>query len=181
MPLIFEMPQIINLWLGQVPPYVILFARLVLIDVLIGSLSYPLMTAAQATGKIKLYQAVVGGILLLNLPLSYIALKLGAIPESVLIIAIILTIIAFFVRLVILKELIGLSILNFVKNVFMPTLSITILSFLVLLIFHNTLPANLLRLFITVIISTITIIVLIFLLGINNEERMFILKYLHKK
>jgi len=90
LPLVFEMPLVINLWLGQIPEFVVLFTRLVLIDALIDSISYPLMTAAQATGKIKLYQSVVGGFLLLNLPVSYIALKLKAPAESVMIIAIIM-------------------------------------------------------------------------------------------
>lgn len=66
LPLSLEMSYVLGLWLGNVPENAILFTRLALLDALIDSVSYPLMTAAQATGKIGLYQSVVGGILLLN-------------------------------------------------------------------------------------------------------------------
>jgi hypothetical protein len=49
---------------------------------MIESISYPLMTAVNATGKIKLYQIITGGLLVLNLPLSYIILKLGYPPQA---------------------------------------------------------------------------------------------------
>ena len=61
LPLILEMPYVLKLWLKNVPEYAVLFTILALIDALIDTISYPLMAAAQATGKIKLYQAVVGG------------------------------------------------------------------------------------------------------------------------
>ena len=74
LPLCLEMDGILTLWLKNPLEYAVVFTQLVLIDAVIDSISYPLMTLAQATGKIKLYQALVGGLLLLNLPLSSVAL-----------------------------------------------------------------------------------------------------------
>ncbi|KMQ49689.1 hypothetical protein CHISP_3407 [Chitinispirillum alkaliphilum] len=62
----------------------VLFTRLIIVIALIDSLSYPIMTAAQATGKIRNHQLVVGGVLLFNLPISYYFLSLGYPPQAAL-------------------------------------------------------------------------------------------------
>ncbi|WP_265460749.1 MATE family efflux transporter, partial [Aeromonas salmonicida] len=69
-PFLLQAEIILKIWLGMLPEYAAGFCRLVIIDSLIISLSGTLMTAFQATGKIKTYQMVVGGVILFNLPLS---------------------------------------------------------------------------------------------------------------
>src|SRR5690606_1665883 len=70
MPLLFYTEQLLGLWLVETPKYAVAFLQLTMIASLIDSLSRPMMTSAQATGEIRLYQTVVGGILLLNAPVS---------------------------------------------------------------------------------------------------------------
>ena len=72
LPILLEAEIILKLWLKIVPEYAVIFTRLIIINILIDSISGPLMTAANASGKIKLYQGIVGGLLILNLPVSYI-------------------------------------------------------------------------------------------------------------
>ena len=69
-PFYYDMPFIIHLWLGSIPKYAVEFARLGLIEALIESITLPISPLADATGKIKIYQIVVGGILLFNLPMA---------------------------------------------------------------------------------------------------------------
>ena len=76
LPILLETEVILRLWLKTVPDFTVVFTRLVIANILIESLSKPLMTSAQATGKIKLYQGVVGGLLVINLPVSFLILKL---------------------------------------------------------------------------------------------------------
>ena len=70
-PVILETKYVLSLWLGQVPEYTLIFVRLVIVNTLIDSFTYIIGATVQATGRIKKYQLCVGGILLLNLPLSY--------------------------------------------------------------------------------------------------------------
>lgn len=72
MPVLINTEIILQVWLGSVPEYTSIFVKLIIFNILIDCVSAPLMTSAQATGKIKLYQIIVGGVLLLNLPFSYI-------------------------------------------------------------------------------------------------------------
>lgn len=54
LPVLIKTPYILNLWLGIVPEYTVMFLRLVLIVTLINSITGPVATAIQAKGKIKL-------------------------------------------------------------------------------------------------------------------------------
>lgn len=83
LPIMFNAHFILKLWLGIVPDYTVAFARLIIIFMLAEAVSRPIITAKNATGRIRNYQIIVGGILLLMLPLSYIGLKLGMSVEVV--------------------------------------------------------------------------------------------------
>lgn len=98
-PIIINAREILHLWLGQVPNYAVDFVQYSLAAVVVGSLSKPLITVQNATGRVRNYQLVVGGVLLLNLPLSYIALRAGADATSVMMIALAIEIVAFLFRL----------------------------------------------------------------------------------
>jgi hypothetical protein len=143
------------------------------------------MTAVQATGKIKLYQSVVGGILLLNVPVSWIALLMGAPPYSVVIVAIGMTIIASIARLLILKRLIDYSIREFFKIVLTPIFIITIISAILPVILYTVLVQNILRLCLVVSLSIFSVTFYSYRIGLNKEEqqkvRSIIRKYVGKK
>ena len=98
LPIIINAPDILHLWLGNVPEYAARFVQLALLTGVVSSLSRPLMTAQNATGRVRNYQATVGGIVLLNLPLSYVALWAGAEPTSVLVVALVVEGVALFAR-----------------------------------------------------------------------------------
>lgn len=117
MPVIINTDLILNTWLGVVPEYTAIFVKLIIINILIDCISAPLMASAQASGRIKFYQSVVGGILLLNLPFSYFILKMGYQPYSVIYVGIILSIFAFIARLLIVKKLVSLPVISYLKEV----------------------------------------------------------------
>lgn len=118
-PICFNLEPLLGLWLKTVPDYTVLFTRLILIDVMIESISYPLGTGIQATGKIKWYQIIVGSIYLLNLPISLIFLKFGYPPEIVFYISICITFIALVSRLFFMKYIIQFK---FLSNIFLSNL-----------------------------------------------------------
>jgi O-antigen/teichoic acid export membrane protein len=174
LPLVLEMPFVLSLWLKNPPEYAALFTRLTLIDALIDSINSPFMAAAQATGKIKVYQSVLGGILLLNLPASWIALYGGAPAWSVMVIAILLTWVAFLVRLVIVKRLIGFSFRCFITQVMIPIVIVSILSLALPLASYLFLRYGLTRLLLEVCLTTLSIGSCAYMFGLNQQERRLI-------
>lgn len=100
---------VLSLWLKEMPDHVVLFTQLVMINGLIDSTNGPFVAAALATGKIRRFQILVSVPTLLNLPISYLALKLGYGPEYTMLISIILSFVTLFVRAFLLHEMIGIS------------------------------------------------------------------------
>ena len=180
LPLILEMHYVLSLWLKNLPDFAVLFTILTLVDVLVDSMSRTIIMLAQATGKIKLYQSVVGGILRLNLPVSYIALKLGAEAYCVLIIAIAMTLISSIVRVFILRRLTEFSILDFIKKAIIPIILVTLFASILPYFAREHFDEGFLRLCITSLISVISTSCFVLLFGVTKLERKNILAKIKK-
>ncbi|WP_448144424.1 hypothetical protein [Pseudomonas silesiensis] len=174
-PIIIATDLALETWLETVPPYTGSFVKLVIVNILIDSISLPLMTAAQATGKIKLYQTVVGGILLLNLPLAYIFLSAGHQPQSTLLISISLSIAGLGARLAIITPLIKLRSYEFMIRVIFRITIVALLSLLPALTIKSLLPDNSVNTFILMILSPLWVAVSIYLLGLGADEKSYLL------
>lgn len=174
LPIIIKTDYILSLWLGKYPDYASLFIRLILCIITFDSLGASISTAQQATGKIKLYQIVVGGGMLLILPLSYVALKLGGSPESPYIIYLIMVIICHILRMIIIKRMIGLSLIIYCKKVIFRIMLITFLAVIILLSINKILDNSFISLIILCISSIVTVSISVYLFGLSNEERRFI-------
>lgn len=181
LPLVLEMNCILKLWLSNPPEMAVVFTRLALIDAVIASVSYQIMTLAQATGKIKLYQSVVGGILLLNLPFSYVTLKIGAPAYSVMVIAIIVSVVATIARLFILRHLVSFSIKRFFKSCVIPIFSVALFASAVPCFLHYVLCENFFRFFIVLLSSIVMTLFCIVTLGFSHNERVVILRNIKNK
>lgn len=118
LPILCSTHYVLQLWLGEVPAHTELFVQLILILTLNESLSGPLITAMLATGNIKKFQIVVGSLNLLNLPVSYLVLRLGAPPEAVVMVAIGISVCCTFARVWLLRGLIRLSARAFLGKVY---------------------------------------------------------------
>lgn len=113
-PVLANTQYILGIWLHNVPEYAVRFTQLVLINALIDSTNGPTIASALATGKIRKYQEVVASLILLNLPISYIALKMGADPTVTMIISIVLSFVTAYVRAYMLRSMIGLPFAKYV-------------------------------------------------------------------
>ncbi len=181
LPILFEANFILTLWLKNIPEYVILFARLIIINALIDSLTYAMQTAVQATGRIKLYQIVVGGMLLLNLPISYISLKLGFPPETIFYISIFISIICLFLRLLFLRKLLNISISSYLNKVLFKALLVTFVALTPTFIIHFKIEESGFRILFQSINIIIVTISAIYFLGLEQWEKLKLKSYIRKK
>lgn len=174
-PIILETDYILSLWLVQFPAHTVNFVRLVLILSLTDAISNPLITVQLATGRIRNYQLAVGGVLLLNFPLSYICLTLGYSPESIYIVAIIVSILCLVLRLFFLKQMVGLSIIKYYRNVVINVLFVSCIALCLPYIVHVFMNYGMLRFLIVTMISIISSISSILIIGCSRSERVLIL------
>jgi O-antigen/teichoic acid export membrane protein len=174
LPIIFEMKYILTLWLRHYPEHADTFTSLALILSLCDSLANPLITAQLATGKVKNFQLVVGGFVMLNFPLSYLFLKLGFMPEVVFIIAIIVSLLSLYIRLVFLKHDIDISILDFMFNVCGKIIVVSILSSIVPAFITCFMDDGIVRCLIIILASLFSSFLSIYFVGCSHNERQFI-------
>ena len=99
---------VLGIWLKDVPEYAVLFTQLVLINGLLESTNTAAIVPALATGRIKKFEIVIASIAIANLPISYVALRLGFDASATMFISIALTFVTVIWRAFILRELIGL-------------------------------------------------------------------------
>ena len=175
LPLQIETKTILNFWLETVPDYTEIFLRLILCVTVIDATANPLMISASATGKIKTYQSIVGSILFLIFPLSYLFLKLGTNPESVFIIHLLICILAFIVRLFIVRSMIQLNLTEYVKKVIIRIIFVAITATILTMGIKFFLNDNTFFNFIILCFSsTIIVIILSYSIGLEKNEKKFI-------
>lgn len=167
------MDFILHLWLKKVPEYSAIFCQLTLIYLLIETLSGPLWVAVQATGKIKKYQIAISSILLMDLPISFLALKLGAPYYSVLCVNLGVNACAFIVRLLFLKKLIGFPVKIFFQQVILNILYVILISVPIPLL-TSLYFSGFEGLLVTVFISVICLGITVFFVGLKKNEQLFI-------
>ena len=172
LPLIINADYILHLWLKNVPAYAVILSQLSLIEILISSLSNPLITAQNATGNVRNYQIIIGGIMLLNLPLSYVSLWLGANPLSVMWVAIVIEIICLIVRIYIIPIHIRefqpfLYVKEVIANCFFVALFSSIMPIFLTFLLPQTFLSVSINIFITVLLSIISVL----FVGCTKDER----------
>ena len=171
LPVYITCPDLLKLWLGNVPEYSVSFTRLMLLFLLIDSVQGPLWVSAQATGKIKNYQLLMSSLILLNLPITYLLLMKLKIPEIALAVRVFINLVTAMARVVYLNKLYDFPIRRYLKEVLLPCCAILVISYLIpYCIYENTGKSVL-----TIITSLLCAVVAIFTLGINSNERNFVL------
>lgn len=180
LPIILEIDQILKLWLKTVPDYSSIFTILVLIIILIDCVSGPLMTAIQATGKIKVYQAVVGSLLTLILPISYILLKQGYSPEVTLYVNIVISIIALSFRLYLVWKLLDFPVIRFLREIVLKNIIIVLISISIPLFIRHYMNENVIRLIIIILVTMICNLTVFYLIGLQKSEKAIVIRGFNK-
>lgn len=171
LPVLFNTGYLLDLWLKDVPSHSELFVQLFLIFTLSESLSNPLITAQLATGNIRNYQLVVGGLQLLNIPLSYVFLKLGAVPEVTVMVAVAISQICLFARLFMLRGMIGLPARDFLKKVYLNVIAVSAAALVVPLAADPALPDTFSGFAASVMICVCSAGLSVMFIGLRASER----------
>ena len=137
LPLIAEIDYILWVWLGNVPDYANVFTVWILLLCLARTMENSHAPIFLATGKVRNLQIVGGGIMLLNLPLSWLVLKMGYAPVSTVFVGVVIEFVVMFVALSFLKKLVGFPVFRFLKEAVFPIISITILGILTPILLRN--------------------------------------------
>ena len=175
LPVLMETNFILTLWLKTVPDDAVIFTQIMICISLIYTTANPCIIANQATGKVKIYQMVVGGILLLILPISYVVLKLGAPAYSVFIVHFCIESLAQFSRMYMLRNLIHLPLWQYMKNIYIPIVSTVAIAIILPLVVRMQVAEGWLRFLAVGFTCVLSVGASSYFIGFSKQERVFFL------
>lgn len=173
LPVLLETNFLLTLWLKTVPENAVIFTQIMVCISLIYTTANPCVVANQATGKVKVYQMVVGGILLTILPISYIVLKLGAPAYSVFLVHFFVESVAQFSRMYMLRKLINLPMWQYMKNIYIPIVTTMAVAIILPIIVRMQVEEGWLRFFAVGFTCVLSVGASAFFIGFTKHERVF--------
>src|SRR5690606_2755033 len=139
-----------------------------MVMILIDSVSGPLMTGVLATGKIKNYNIIIGGVNMLSLPISYYLLDIGFDSSVIFYILILFSVVSLILRLFIIKKEFSFNLKDFFSRVLMRVLLVCLSVFCVEKgIVFILKSESIIKLIVLFLISAM----LAFFIGFNRSEK----------
>lgn len=176
-PIICETDIILQLWLRNVPDYASTFVRLSLLLAICDALSLPLVTLQQATGKIRNYQLIVGSLHMLNFPLSLLLLYIGSVPNVVYFVAIFLSVVSLYARLIMQNRQLGISIMKFHAKVLSRASAVALLCILSILLLQR----SSINQYLNMVLSFVFTVAFAIMIGFTRDEIVFVISKIRKR
>jgi O-antigen/teichoic acid export membrane protein len=178
-PLMINMAEVLDLWLVEVPRYAAAFCSLSVAYLVVDSLTYPLGSLIQATGRIRGFQIVYSAVVMLNLPVSWLLLRLGVEPQGTMALSVALNAAALGARMWYARRLSGFPLGPFFRRVLLVALMVTALALPVPLWLGPAADPWGLALRVAVGVACVGAAVLV--AGLRDRDRDFILQLVKKR
>lgn len=174
-PFIIGSEWILQIWLGEVPPFASLFLILLIVDTLIGTLNSGISVLIFATGKIRLYQILVNLNRILSVIFAYFVLRLGAPAYALLYSYILFTIINVFVIQWVLHKTVDFDNWILIKKSYIPCLLTTCAVLPLYIIKIDIHPL------IEIILSILYILSMCYFIALTKKEKQYLITQLKQR
>lgn len=171
LPLIIECKQILDIWLVDVPEYAVIFVQLSLIMSMCSAIGNSGYTACMATGKLKRYSIITTSIGLLEFPLAWLLFAYGASPVAAYYTYIVVRILVLIARMFLLESMVGLKVMMYMKQVFVPITLTTVVAIILPMLFDYFTEQTMIRIPVMIILTSVSVILSTFYLGMQKNER----------
>lgn len=179
-PLLSQIDYVLALWLGDCPEFAANFCRLLLIYYLVDAIEAPLWMLIGATGNVKVYSIWSGTLTLMNIPLSLVLLVMGFSVYWVFIVRVVINVITAIIRPMYVKFLIKEFSLREYVAVVLSRVGVVslliILGFVGIKLYLSNIHPLLIMILAFIYTSSI-----VWIGGINKDERMSIVKVVKDK
>jgi O-antigen/teichoic acid export membrane protein len=173
-PFIMEADYVLKLWLINPPPHAAALSQLILIAFLVDKAAAGYMYAVNAHGKIAAYQATVGTLLVMTLPLAWLFIKMGSPPEAVGVAFIIIQSLCSFGRVLWVRYLFGIPVRHWFAKVILPCGLTLVFATAMASVPRFYLTAGLTRLFLVCATSSATMVLASWMFAFSAVERQFV-------
>ncbi len=179
-PIIFEMPAILDIWLDTVPANAVVFCRFILLAAVCDQITIGLGSANQAIGRIASYSLIINTTKLATIIVAVWLLHTGRSILAVMYGYLIVECVCAAMRIPFLRLTAGLDIGRYLKDVILPIIPSTA----ILIIAGAGMTGFVdcpLRFIYTFIISVLADIATIWIFSLNKEEKNIVLGFIKSK
>lgn len=172
-PLVFELPYVLNIWLGaDYPEYTVIFSTLVIAINTFNTLNEPVSIIMVATGKIKKIKSISLFIICSVVPFGYLLLKLGMQPYSIYLAMLALTFLNQVSCVNIMcKEFPDLQRMEYIKRIVIPLLIFIPCSLIAPFLITKFFDSTFIRIVLVFSISIPVTAVIAYLICLNKDEK----------
>ncbi|HDU7916612.1 TPA: hypothetical protein RGH07_001461 [Serratia marcescens] len=180
-PVYLDAKTIAGIWLNNVPDYLIDLIKIVAIYILVDSLSGPYVTTIYAVGKLRSYQLIVSGIMLISLFMTFIMYYAGFSLYLAVSSRIACAFLLLVFRVLYVKKTVGINARGFLFNIFPKLIIVAAISMFASDYLNGHIPDGIIGVFILTAINAIIVTVLFFLFVLRASERKNIYVMVKKK
>ena len=184
LPVFIETPRLMELWLGDVPEYTVLFVRAILLVCVVQALETSYGPLFLAIGRVKKFELIASLITILVLPLTYLCYSCGFHPISYYIVYVLIEAILFVYSYGWLKYEISFPFKQFIKEIVIRLVLICIITYGLQILISNV-TALIIYPILQMLINMVTCVLLFigtsYLIVLNNQERELVIKLVRSK
>lgn len=173
--------EILVVWLKEPPEYAVEFVVFLLITLFVSVLGSGFDSCIQSTGKIRNNEVVYAIICLIQLPIMYVAYKLGAEPYFNAILLCGATLIQKIYQIHLLGKIASFDVYAYLKESIIPVLITFAVTLPPLLLVKHAFTFSTIGLIVFIILYETWIVLAIYLFGLRQGERMQITSYIKNK
>ena len=173
-PFLFRTEYIMHLWLGNVPPYAVSFAQATIFLSLLYALFEPIRTAVLATNHISKFMIFPNVFYIFTLPLCYYLAYKSNSPVILILSVVFFDVIRCLFRLYYGLHVSPLLLRDILTTVLIPVIVVGIGSVIGCGLLSIYINDNLLDTTILIIVNSIVLLMLIYIFGLNQQERQLI-------
>jgi O-antigen/teichoic acid export membrane protein len=179
-PFLLNTEVILDLWLKDIPEYAVVFCQLMIVYQIIDVIQAPFGTLINATGKIKVYHLWLSALLILNVPIAWYLLKIGWEPYWVLLTRVGLNFISAILRTMYVRHLVNFPSWTYFTTVILRFFIVAIPALGLSILIKPLCGTGVSGFIYNATISVIITLIIIYLVGVNQNERALINKVLVK-
>ena len=174
MPLSLEIDKIFELWLKCPPQYSQGICLFVIAGMVVDKTSSGYMLAVNASGRIALYQGVLGSLLILALPLAYVLMKLGLGVMTIGYAIFTTTVLCALGRVFFAQWILNFPITLWLKKVLIPIGFVCAISATISYLPHLFMDESIPRIILTTCLAESLVISLSWFIVLDNNEKSFL-------
>lgn len=179
-PFMFRTEYIMYLWLGRVPSYMVTFAQTTILISLLYALFEPIRTAVLATSQITHFMIIPNVFYLLSLPICYLLSYISSNPFVLILCVLSVEFAGCAFRIYYALKITTLQLNQIFAKVIVPILYVAISGVSMCWVLSMLLDDDIIGLLILLVVNSIGLSGLIYIVGLNNEERILLRTFVKK-